>query len=132
MIGFESFKGRREPSPGDRVFVYRNLNRKDGIWWSIKDPCGLVLGHARAVLLQDAIPYVGLGAQARIAAGAPREVHAWVRGTLATEPLDEFGILILAAVTYRPRTLPYFHFAADQSEWRGGKYAYFSQGGMRA
>ena len=130
MIGFQSYRGRNAPQVGDRVCVYRNLNRYDAVWWSISGMDGLVSGHALAVTITDATAHVGLSAQASIAAGGPRSVHAWVRGTLAVEP-DWTELCILPRVLYHPHESAPFR-RIDDRVWTQGATAAFTQQGMFA
>lgn len=119
MIGYEVFKDRPVPQPGEVVRVHRNLNRRDGIWWAVSVR-GQVRGYAREVTLHDARPIVNHRAQARIAEGAAREVHAWVEGTLAAEVIDERpGDFDWRPVTYHPHEAPYFYDKLTYAEWLG-------------
>ena len=96
------------PWAATRVAVYKNLHR--GAWSvrAIDGPFkGKVVAHAERVGLVHAHMHVNERAQRRIAAGAAREVHAWVIGTL--------GNVVLTAptrLTYRPHQRPGF-FLAD-------------------
>lgn len=98
----------RDPWAATRVAVYKNLHR--GAWSvrAINGPFkGKVVAHAERVGLVHAHMHVNERAQRRIAAGAAREVHAWVIGTL--------GNVVLTAptrLTYRPHQRPAF-FLAD-------------------
>lgn len=94
----------RDPWAATRVAVYKNLHR--GAWSvrAIDGPFkGKVVAHAERVGLVHAHMHVNERAQRRIAAGAAREVHAWVIGTL--------GNVVLTAptrLTYRPHQRPAF------------------------
>jgi hypothetical protein len=95
--------------------VYRNLPeqaRTGRIRWSIRDhDSRLVLGHADKLAVEHADVHVNLAAQARIQAGGPREVHAWVTGSLAFCPTDESPWYHHASeVTYDPRRGARFWF----------------------
>lgn len=74
----------RDPFAAQRVAVYKNLHRGA---WSIRaldgPHKGRVVAHAQAVALTDCHMHVNERAQRRIAAGAPREVHAWIAGRLS-------------------------------------------------
>jgi hypothetical protein len=105
----------RTPTTATRVAVYRNLHRGA---WSIKaetgEHKGRLLGHATTVALTDCTMRVGRAAAARIANGAPREVHAWVLGTL----IGEASITDPTRLVYRPHERPEFYAAATgQAVW---------------
>ncbi len=133
MIGWESLKDRPAPQAGDRIRVHRNLNRRDDVWYSISTPGGQVQGYALSVTLKDVTVRVSGAAQQRIAAGAAREVHAWVTGTLI-ESLDWREALLLAKVAYRPHERGEFFFDSggwSNTPYTGGRYASFGPEGMR-
>ncbi len=98
----------RDPWASRQVAVYRNLHR--GVWSlrALDGPCsGHVVAHADSVGLLNTRMHVNERAARRIAAGAVREVHAWIIGTL--------GEVVLAnptRLTYRPHQRPVF-FVAD-------------------
>jgi hypothetical protein len=126
MIGFEPFKGRAAVV-GRRTKIHRNLNRRDGVWWSITQG-GCVVGHARGACLTNATPHVNPAAQARIASGGNRTVHAWTVGTLADDPrgwpLDE-------PIHYRPHQRAEF-FDRHDTVWAGADTVVFNRHGMFA
>lgn len=132
MIGFTPFKGRTAMHRA--VYdVYRNLNaqkRTGKVVWSIRDTSGRVVGHAESVTLADALPYVNGIAQQRIAAGAPREVHAWVRGRLISDPV--WTPYDNQQVTYKPHTHPWFFYVSDGTVWNGSPVVTFNERGMFA
>ena len=104
----------RDPYAATRVAVYKNLHKAA---WSIRavdgPDKGTVVAHAQAVAIVDASMHVGINAQRRIAAGARREVHAWIVGTLADVTLANPQRL-----TYRPHERPEFFIAATgQPVW---------------
>ena len=88
----------RDPYAARRVAVYKNLHKGA---WSIRGldgpHKGKVVGHATAVSLTDCAMHVGAAARTRIAKGAPREVHAWIVGTLAPVELRR-----PQRISYRP------------------------------
>ena len=98
----------RDPYAARRVAVYKNLHKGA---WSIRaldgPHKGKVVGHAAAVSLTDCAMHVGAAARHRIANGAPREVHAWVVGTLA--PVE---LRCPQRISYRPHERGEF-FIAD-------------------
>lgn len=97
----------RDPHASQRVAVYKNLNRGA---WSIRAQDGphngKVVAHADAVTIVAATMHVGRAAQARIAAGQPRQVHAWIIGRLAPVILDTPRRLV-----YHPHERPEFYLA---------------------
>lgn len=98
----------RDPWDATRVAVYKNLHRGA---WSVRALDGAfkgrVVAHADSAGLVRAQMHVNQRAAARIAAGAAREVHAWVIGTLA-----EVTLTNPARLTYRPHQRAVF-FLAD-------------------
>jgi hypothetical protein len=88
---------------GQRVVVYKNLHRGD---WSVRAH-GRVIGHVREITLVGAQTHVGCAAQRRIAAGAAREVHAWITGTVC----DSAALTSPTRLTYRPRERATFYVA---------------------
>ena len=69
-----------------RTQAYRNLN-KQGVVYSLRQN-GLVVGYASTVVLTDATcKHACESALSRISAG-PREVCAWVSGTLSDQQHD--------------------------------------------
>jgi len=76
---FAPFKNRRI-APGQRVQVYRNLN-KPGVTYSIRDAeTGLVLGHANRVLLNKCYFVVKQAGRKRVLETKKKNVHAWIEG----------------------------------------------------
>lgn len=80
-----------------RVDVYKNLNRG---CWSIRAG-GRVIDHTESCAVVNARFVVRPAAQAKVAAGAHRSVHAWVTGELLTAGAIDTAAAV--AVTYRPR-----------------------------
>lgn len=76
---FSPFRNRRIV-PGQKVQVYRNLNRP-GITYSIRDVAtGLVLGHADRVLLNNCRFVVKESGRRRVLRTKKKNVHAYVVG----------------------------------------------------
>lgn len=102
----------RDPYAGHLVNVYRNLHRGA---WSIRavdgPHRGRVVAHATAIVLTDARMHVNARAQRRIAAGAAREVHAWITGVLVSQAVVPAAMRI----TYRPHVRAEF-FIADTGQ----------------
>ena len=101
------FQGR-DPWAGRLVAVYRNLSKG---MWSLKGVdgphAGRVVAHADSVGVADCQMKINVRAQAKIAAGAHRDVHAYVVGRLT-----EVTLLNPVRLTYRPHQQPVF-FLAD-------------------
>jgi hypothetical protein len=68
-------------STKNRVFCYRNLNRK-GVVWSVRDvKTGLVIDRAEQVILKDVTFHVSQKGRARVLKEKRKNVHAGVKGT---------------------------------------------------
>ena len=97
----------RDPYAASRVAVYKNLHKGS---WSIRALDGFhkgtVVAHADAVAIVNCRMHVNEKARIRIAAGGPREVHAWIVGTLAQVTLTNPQQL-----TYRPHERATFFLA---------------------
>lgn len=135
MIDFEPFRGRSEPGLGEQVDVYRRIigGNVDGpVVWSVRNMRGLVVGHCREITLSRPLAFVNGMAQQRIAAGGPREVHAFIRGMVATDYGTRRETVSLAPVTYDPRLHPYFLYRSDDAVFNGGLLAHFNEKGMHA
>lgn len=65
-----------QPSP---VHVYYNRSRK---LWSIRSN-GIVVGHAPSLALSECALHAGESARLRCLRTGDRDVHAWIKGTLA-------------------------------------------------
>lgn len=131
----------REVPTGTVVDVYRNLNeqKKTGrVVWSVRAREGAhkgrVVGHATDVVVTNASTHVGCGAQKRIAAGAPREVHAWVTGTLTAatlSPVDGYDWNAIGRrVTYRPHQAAEFRYVDTGAAFNGAALVAFNEQGM--
>lgn len=80
MKFFQPYKNRRV-DPGQLVEVYRNINKKDGIVYSIRDAkTKLVLGHATHVLLNSCTFHVNQKGRMKVLTTKRKNVHAWIRG----------------------------------------------------
>jgi hypothetical protein len=107
-----TFHAGRAVAVGDAVRVHRNLN--NGMWVITATTGahkGLVVAYADAVALDNVTTKVSVARQAKVAAGAHRDVHAWLVGTLSTvcDADDTMG----RVVTYRPHVAPVFIYADD-------------------
>lgn len=132
--GFTPFEGR-DLSRAHNVKVHRNLNDRPGwVRYSITDrPSGLVLGHADKLALAGAWVHVNPAAQARIAAGANRSVHAWVYGQLTTCPADDSPWYLGAEqIRYDPHESPHFRWADCDRVFLTAPRVRFDEHGMWA
>jgi len=88
----------RDPRGATRVAVYRHLPRAMFSVRAIDGPdSGRVLAHSVRLGLRGAQMVVNERARLKIAAGNPKDVHAWVTGTLAAVSLND-----PVRITYRP------------------------------
>lgn len=85
-----SYRGRRVRR-SKPVEVYRNLHRA-GVCYSVRQ-FGRVVAHADSVELLDAAFVVNAAGHARAVRTGQRNVHAWVRGFLATSPRPSTFVL---------------------------------------
>ena len=91
------------------VDVYRNLNesRRTGrVSYSVRAHGGRVLLRTEALAVRDCAMHVGQAARLRVAAGGPRNVHAWVEGTLTIKAPPACGRWV--ALRYDPRLFATF------------------------
>lgn len=72
--------------PKEPVEVYRNLKKK-GVWYSIRQH-GYVVAHADELCLVNAEFIVQKAGNKRARKG-PKNVHAWIRGELASFVIPE-------------------------------------------
>ena len=80
---FISFKGRNEPTPNQKVKVYKNLH--NGLW-SIKDAkSGLVLGHTNEITLFDCKYKVSQKGRERVLKEKQKNIHAYIVGHYMTD-----------------------------------------------
>lgn len=100
----ESYK-RRQIKPYEDVWVYRNLMRNDGVWYSLMQR-GLVVGHATEVALVDVRFIVREGGRVRVVNTGVKNVHAFVVGRLVPS-------LLQASMHDR---------ATSCAEWRPARY----------
>lgn len=117
---FESFKGRNEPLPGQRVRVYRNLNKP--AFYSILamggDDKGKVVGYAKAVSLTDIEFLVSEKTRNKVLEKQCRTVHAYAQGLYesSNETLPEtFTKAQIVNITYQPFINAYF-FARNKPD----------------
>lgn len=72
---------RRKIRDGEDVWVYRNLMRTDGVWYSLMQR-GIVVAHAKEIGLVDVRFVVREGGRQRVLATGTKNVHAFVVGRL--------------------------------------------------
>ena len=114
--------------------VYRNLNKPG--YWSIKQKTAegwQVVGHATAVQLRGATPYVSEATRLRMIKMLPkrgREVHAWLCGEVSHVagfiPYKGRSVSVTACpaspricqkVTYHPFECGFFFNVSDSTRW---------------
>lgn len=116
--GFQSFRGRTAPSPGDRIRVYRNLNRL-GLYslQALTGPNkGKVLGYAPATALANVEFKVSEKGRQSVLARQERHIHAYAQGefvTTASELPEAVRATDENTVTYRPFVAGHFFRLAD-------------------
>ena len=105
--GFQPFRGRTAPSPGDRIRVYRNLNRP-GLYslQALTGPDkGKVLGYAPATALANVEFKVSEKGRQTVLAKQIRHVHAYAQGefvTTASKLPEAVTATDSNTITYRP------------------------------
>lgn len=98
---FVPFKGR-SVKPGQRVQVYRNLN-KDGVVYSVRDwKTGLVLGHTSKASLEYCIFVVSEKGRNKVRQTKRKSVHAWIDGFWREYDEDNDDELMGSMVEYNP------------------------------
>lgn len=90
MIGLEPYKDRRIDFAAD-AYVYRNLMRTDGAWYSVMQR-GLVVAHAREVAIAPARFVVREAGRRRTLASGIKCVHAFVVGRVLREPAPDLEV----------------------------------------
>jgi len=117
------------------VDSYLNLNelkRTGKVTYSIRahegPKKGLVVGHENRVLLRDVTMHVGSAAQKRIRAGAAKEVHAVVRGTLVQGPKSGDWVRI----RYNPRLFETFVVAGSEQPIHRAAWVVLDKDGAHA
>lgn len=114
-----------------KASVYRNLNaRSVAQQWSVKAADGahkgLKVAEGEAVVITDAVAFVRLSAQQRIADGAAREVHAWITGTLTDGAVT---VTDMRVITYRPRERGSFYYVDNGEAFTGADVVVFGTDG---
>lgn len=111
--GFQPFRGRTAPTQGDRIRVYRNLNRP-GLYslQALTGPHkGKVLGYAPATALVNVEFKVSEKGRQNVLERQVRHVHAYAQGefvTTASELPEAVSACDDNTVTYRPFAAGHF------------------------
>lgn len=129
-MDYEPLKGRPMPRIGDRLRVHRNLNRRWDVWYSVSLPHGTVLGYTTEITLAEVTVRTNGHAQALIAGGAARSVHAWAVGTLVPTPVTLPAHR--AKVIYRPHESPDFRYADTDAVFEEAELMLFTRSGVFA
>lgn len=83
-MGLEPYKNRNVEK-GQKVQVYRNLN-KPGKWFSVRDAkTKLVLGHTQSICLIAAEFIVQPGGRDRVRRERRKNIHSWVEGWIVPD-----------------------------------------------
>lgn len=111
----------RDPRSAVLVAVYRHLPREVFSVRALDGPDkGRVLGHGTQLGLREARMVVNERARRKIAAGSPKDVHAWITGTLAPVTLRD-----PVRITYRPHQRGEFFVAeTGQPIWAAAAVAF--------
>jgi hypothetical protein len=93
------------------VEVYRNLARRDGVWYSVRQG-GHVVAHAQELMLNDASFVVHEAGRQRVLSSGRKNVHAWVRGTLIGSGMGTCTDrqALGCRVRYNPREAGHFYW----------------------
>lgn len=117
MIGvFKRYRGR-EVRQGEPTWVYRNLMRTDGPWYSLVQR-GVVVAHAREVALHQCEYRVRQGGRRRVLETGVKNVHAFVVGFLWPDrpTWADFGEEVVGR--YNPKLCTTFEVAEpDTGGW---------------
>lgn len=70
-----------------RVEVYRNLNRKDGVWYSVRQS-GKVVGHTQCLDLTSCYFIVKEAGRQRVLRTGRKNVHAYVSGHVSAKKMN--------------------------------------------
>jgi hypothetical protein len=126
---------RRKLDPHEQVEVYRNLNRPNGPWFSVRQ-FGKVIGHVREAILLDATFVVHEAGRQRVLRTGHKNVHAWIRGTLVGGSSQVGEPVFGKAVYYRPSDADHFYTESTPDAWwpqvRNARIVVVGKGGVRA
>jgi hypothetical protein len=84
-----------------RVEVYRNLQRRDGTWYSVRQH-GKVIGHAKEIWLDNVYFVVQQAGRRRALRKKQRNVHAWVLGMPSSDARPPINMGDPFMTTYNP------------------------------
>lgn len=102
------YKGRKV-DPKLRVEVYRNLNRKSGVWYSVRQK-GHVVGHTKWIYLKNCYFVVHESGRQRVLKTGKRNVHAYVLGYIQDYPrFTKASMGISFKGKYNPREMANFN-----------------------
>jgi hypothetical protein len=103
---------RRAIRAGEDVWVYRNLMRTDGPWYSLVQR-GLVVAHATEVTLTGCRFVVRAGGRRRTLESGVKNVHAFIVGRVIDRAptWGEFGEALTARYSTKPGSAPTFERA---------------------
>lgn len=105
-----------------QVMVYFNLHRK---LWSIKSlKTGLVIGHAKTVILSDVKPRVSEAGRQKVLETKQKNVHAGIVGTLESYKDYKESLKDYDEITYNPYKYKTFVYKLqDEIEFSGAEKA---------
>lgn len=106
----------RHIDPNVRVEVYRNLTKKDGVWYSVRQN-GKVVGHTKWIFLEDCYFRVSEASRQRVIRTGHKNVHAFVVGFATTKPFRKSGLGPALLGRYNPREMERFN-VFERGEWK--------------
>ena len=109
---------RRAIRPDEDMWVYRNLMRTDGVWYSVMQR-GLVVAHVTAICLRDVRLVVREGGRRRVIESGVKNVHAFAVGRLVLG-WDHASIHGAVRARYIPRDCATFE---ARNPWTGEWFA---------
>ncbi len=113
------------------VHAYRNLNRRDGVFYSVRDAkTNLVIAHVPFILLSDVQFRVQEGGRLKVIAEKRKRVHAYIVGTWETKGGRIAGRW--EKVRYNPYLFATFVRASDNTPVYTAEYALLDKDGARA
>lgn len=103
-----------------RVEVYRNLNRRDGVWYSVRQG-GRVVGHTRDIKLRKCHFMVNEAGRQRVLRTGTKNVHAWVCGYYVNKARERDDHKYMVGdpkrARYNPRGGATFEYELEVSRW---------------
>ena len=110
---------RRQVKYDEDAWVYRNLMRTSGVWYSIVQR-GLVVGHTTEVAIDRPRFVVREGGRRRVLETGAKNVHAFVVGRIVPgymphlyAPPGHYAV----RGRYNPRRAPTFEYEGGQDDW---------------